>query len=103
MLAGLGLAQKSNEAKGSPAAREKLKNTPRGMVTGKVTQVDPKERTFILEERGGRKYTFVVEDKTAELPKVNVVMDVTYTGNPDDPKPLPAKAIALNSSRSNVN
>jgi len=97
LLAGLGEAQKSIQEK--KQATEKHKSTPRGMVTGKVTQVDSKEKTFTLVAKG-KTYRFVLE-KATQLPKVDTTIDVTYEGTPDDSKPLAAKAIQLNTSRSN--
>lgn len=75
------------------------------LVTGKVTRVDDKAKTFTVRAKDDS-LTFDTKELKA-LPKVGEILDITYTENrkgpQDGPQHLTAKSIALNSSRSNVN
>jgi hypothetical protein len=69
------------------------------LITGKVSQVDPKTRTFTLQAKG-KEYRFTFQKIEMELPKVGAIVDVTYTGVLGGAEP--AQSINLNSSRSNI-
>ena len=106
-FADLGVAQQKGKEKSQPtgvetkqpATGEKTvdKASPK-LMTGKVTQVNEKERTFTLVAKG-KEYRFTYLKIEWPL-KVGEVVDVTYTGTPGGPKP--AEASNLNSSRSNI-
>ena len=63
------------------------------VVTGKVTQVSERNKTFAVE------VTFSAA-KLGKLPSVGQIVDITYTENPDGG---PLEASNLNLSKSNIN
>jgi hypothetical protein len=83
----------------SNSSERAVKASPQ-LITGKVSQVDPKTMTFTLKGKGkmtGYKFFF---PKTGGPPKVGDIVEVTYTGTLGGAKP--AQSINLNSSRSNI-
>ncbi len=92
---GLSIAQQPKEKK--PAGEEKKmdKHSPK-LMTGKVTQVDVKARTFTVVAKG-KEYRFTFQ-KIEAAPKIGDIVDVTYTESTGGPM----EAINLNSSRSNI-
>ena len=89
------LAQPAKDTNPAAAERRVDKSSPQ-LMTGKVTQVDAKAKTFTIMSKG-KEYRFTFQ-KIEALPKVGAVVDVTYSGTPDGPM----EAINLNSSKSNV-
>jgi hypothetical protein len=68
------------------------------VMTGKVTAVDPKAKTFTVTAKG-KQFTFSAAELKGPLPEVGKILDITYT------QATPGgtlKSIALNSSRSNI-
>ena len=68
------------------------------VMTGKVTAVDPKAKTFTVTAKG-KPFTFSAAELKGPLPEVGKILDITYT------QATPGgtlKSIALNSSRSNI-
>jgi hypothetical protein len=106
-FADLGIAQQKGKEKSQPtgvetkqpATGEKTvdKASPK-LMTGTVTQVNEKERTFTLVSKG-KEYRFTFQKLEWPL-KVGAVVDVTYTGTLGGSKPV--ESINLNSSRSNI-
>jgi Cu/Ag efflux protein CusF len=105
VFADRGIAQQSVEDKGQAAktkqpATSEVKSldkaSPKLVMTGKVTQVDPATKTFTVMAKG-KPVTFH-GGNLKSLPKVGDVVDITYTENPSGP----AESINLNSSRSNI-
>ena len=105
VFADRGIAQQSVEDKGQAAktkqpATSEVKSldkaSPKLVMTGKVTQVDPATKTFTVVAKG-KPVTFH-GGNLKSLPKAGDVVDITYTENPVGP----AESINLNSSRSNI-
>jgi hypothetical protein len=92
-------AQPKVEDKGRPAGGERVpvdKASPMQM-TGKVTQVDEKAKTFAVMSKGNA-VTFGAA-KLKALPKVGETVDITYTRTPSGA----LEAANLNLSKSNIN
>ena len=90
-------------APGLSAAQQGAEEMPRVVkaaaqqITGKVTQVDAKAKTFTVVSQGK---TFTISAaKLRALPKVGDIVDVTYTVTPGGL----LEASNLNLSKSNVN
>jgi len=98
-LGGLATAKASTvkSSKSNTSDRTVDKASPK-LITGKVSQLDPKTRTFTLKAKG-KEYKFLFP-KAGKQPKVGEVVDVTYTGAVGGAEP--AQSINLNSSRSNI-
>ena len=99
VVAGPALAQpKAGEKTLLPGAERKAvdKASPK-LMTGKVTQVDPAARTFTVTAKG-KPVTFSAA-KVKSLPKVDEIVDITYT---DTGGTGPLEAVNLNSSKSNI-
>lgn len=97
-LGGLGIANAATTVKGSKSNSDAREAAPAKSVTGKVTQVDAKTKTFVLTAKGNDyKFTW---PKGGGQPKVGAVLDVTYTGTLGGPGAC--DAINLNTSRSNA-
>ena len=92
-------AQPKVEDKGRPVGGERKsvdKASPM-LMTGKVTQVDEKAKTFTVMSKG--KAVTVNAAKLTSLPKVGQVVDITYTQTGGGP----LEAANLNLSKSNIN
>lgn len=97
--AGPAAAQPKVEDKGRPVGGERKsvdKASPK-LMTGKVTQVDDKAKTFTLMSKG-KVVTFGAA-KLTSLPKVGQVVDITYTQTPGGA----LESANLNLSKSNIN
>jgi hypothetical protein len=92
---GLSVAQKAEQRKPTVGEKRIDKPSPK-LMTGKVIQVNEKEKTFTVVAKG-KEYKFVFQ-KIEALPKIGEIIDVTYTENPGGPM----EATNLNSSRSNI-
>ena len=100
-LGGLATAKAASTIKSSKSNssdRTAVDKASPKLITGKVSQVDPKTRTFTLQAKG-KEYKFLFPKGGAQ-PKVGAVVDVTYTGAVGGAEP--AQSINLNSSRSNI-
>jgi|GEM_PF-6827438 len=64
-------------------------------ITGKVTQVNEKAKTFTVMAKG-KAVTFNAS-KLKSLPKVGEIIDITYTEDPSGPM-----ATTINTSKSNT-
>ena len=93
---GLSVAQKAEEKK-PPAGEKRIDKASPKLMTGKVVQVNEKEKTFTVVAKG-KEYKFSAS-KLKALPNVGVVVDVEYT---DTGTGGPMESIKLNSSKSNV-
>ncbi len=108
VFADRGMAQQKVEDKGQPNAMTKQPATSEGktvdaaspklMLTGKVTQVDPATKTFTVMAKG--KLVTFHGANLKSLPKPGDVLDITYTENPNGPREV--GSVNLNSSRSNI-
>ena len=99
IVAGPALAQpKAGEKTLLPGVERKTvdKASPK-LMTGKVTRVDAAARTFTVTAKG-KPVTFSAA-KVTSLPKVDEIVDITYT---DTGGGGPLEAINLNSSKSNI-
>jgi hypothetical protein len=84
----------------SNSSERTVDQTSPKLITGKVSQVEPKTGTFTLKGKGKMPAYKFFFPKGGAQPKVGDIVDVTYTGTLGGSKPL--KAINLNSSRSNI-
>ena len=76
-FSGLSFAQRPKETE--PAAGQTMDQTSSKMMTGKVTQVNQLNQTFVIASKG-KKYRFTLQKN--ELPRVGQIVDVTYVQNP---------------------
>jgi hypothetical protein len=100
-LGGLATAKAASSVKSSmsnTSDRAAVDKASPKLITGKVSQVDPKTRTFTLKAKG-KEYKFLFPKGGAQ-PKVGDIVEVTYTGVLGGVEP--AQSINLNSSRSNI-
>ena len=97
-LGALGTAKATSSVKSSKSNTSD-KASPK-LITGKVSQVDQKTRTFTLKGKGKMPAYKFFFPKTGGPPKVGDVVEVTYTGTLGGAEP--AQATNLNSSRSNI-
>ena len=96
---GLAAAQPKAQERGQPAGAEKKsvdKASPK-LMTGKVTQVNEKAKTFTVMAKG--KEVVFNAARVKSLPKVGEVIDVTYTEGGGGL----LEASNLNLSKSNIN
>jgi hypothetical protein len=108
-FSGPDVAQQKDTQKSAPAGEETkqpstaAKNSAHAteqVMTGKVTEVNAKAKSFTVTAKG-KLFTFSAAKLKVPLPKVGAIIDITYTqSNPN--APLVVGSIALNSSRSNV-
>lgn len=91
----LSIAQQPKEKK--PAGEEKKmdKSSPK-LMTGKVTKVDVKARTFTVVAKG-KEYRFTFQ-KIEAVPKIGDIVELTYTESTGGLM----EAVSLNSSKSNA-
>ncbi len=91
-------AQPKAEEKGRPAGveRKSVDKASPMLMTGKVTQVDEKAKTFTVMSKG-KEVTFSAAELKF-LPTVGQIVDITYTQTGGGS----LKSINLNSSRSNI-
>jgi hypothetical protein len=89
----LSFAQRPKETE--PAAGKTMEQASPNLMTGKVTQVNDLEKTFVIVSKG-KTYRFIFQK--IELPRVGQIVDVTYVQHPDGAM----EATNLNSSKSNV-
>jgi hypothetical protein len=89
----LSFAQLPKEAE--PAAGHTMDQTSSKMMTGKVTQVNKLDQTFVIASKG-KTYRFILQKN--ELPRVGQIVDVTYVQNPKGAM----EATNLKPSESNV-
>jgi hypothetical protein len=90
---GLAKAQQQSKQKSPSVAISKKQ------MTGKVTQVNEKAKTFTVTTKD-KSVTFRDPEDQTTVPKVGEIVDITYTENPNGPSVV--GSISLNSSRSNV-
>ena len=95
-LGGLATATPTTVKSSKSNTSDRVAASPK-LITGKVSQVDLKTRTFTLKANC-REYKFVFP-KAGTQPKAGAVVEVSYTGALGGSKP--AMATNLNSSRSN--
>ena len=95
-LGGLATAEPTTVKGSKSNADNRVAASPK-LITGKVSQVDPKTRTYTLQAKG-KEYKFAFEGWNAA--KVGAVVDVTYTGTLSGSEPC--ESINLNSSKSNI-
>ncbi len=96
-LGGLATAEPTT-VKGSKSNADNRVAASLKLITGKVSQVDPKTRTYTLQAKG-KEYKFAFP-KAGMQPKVGAVVNVTYTGTLSGSEPC--ESINLNSSKSNI-
>ena len=73
----LGFAQRPKETE--PTAGKTMDQTSSKMMTGKVTQVNKLDQTFVIVSKG-KTYRFTFQKN--EWPRVGQIVDVTYVQNP---------------------
>jgi hypothetical protein len=89
----LSFAQRPKETE--PAAGKTMDQSSSKMMTGKVSQVNKLDQTFVIVSKG-KTYRFTFQKN--EWPRVGQVVDVTYVQNPDGAM----EATSLNPSQSNA-
>ena len=92
-----GLATAATTVRGSKSNGSYREAASPKSITGKVSHVDPKAKTFTLTAKG-KAYQFVCPKGGAQ-PKVGDIVDVTYTGTPGGSEP--AQATTIKGSKSN--
>ena len=106
-FSGFAVAQQKDTQKSAPASVETKQpsatarnsgHATEQLMTGKVTEVNAKAKSFTVMAKG-KLFTFSAAKLKVPLPKVGAIIDITYTqGNPN----APLESISLNSSRSNI-
>jgi hypothetical protein len=89
----LSFAQRPKEAE--PASGKTMEQASPKLITGKVTQVNELEKTFVIVSKG-KTYRFTFQK--IKPPRVGQIVDVSYVQNPGGG----VEATNLNSSKSNV-
>ena len=89
----LSFAQRPKETE--PAAGKTMDQASPKLMTGKVTQVNKLDKTFVIVSKG-KTYRFTFQK--IEWPRVGQIVDVTYVQNPSGAM----EATNLNPSKSNV-
>jgi hypothetical protein len=98
-LTGVGVAQEEKRlhpVKPPPDVKMKQPAPSSKQLTGKVTQVDAKAKTFTVISKD-QAVTFSAATLPA-LPKVGEIIDITYTQTPGGPM----QATTINSTKSNT-